>query len=67
MVVMAATAIIAPPTKKVPRIPTSCGRNPPTSGPIRLPDNAPVDSTPSAQPAFSRGTWEPIMTSEAEA
>ncbi|MNC62476.1 hypothetical protein D3C75_1125040 [compost metagenome] len=66
-VAIAATAIMAPPTKKVPRMPTHCGRKPPTSGPIKLPDNAPVDSTPSAHPAFSRGTWDPIITIDAEA
>jgi hypothetical protein len=55
MVHSAATAIIAPPAKNVPRMPIQPGKKPPTSGPIRLPASAPVDKMPNAQPARSRG------------
>jgi hypothetical protein len=63
----AAAAIIAPPAKNVPRMPSHCGNNPPINGPTRLPASAPVDSMPSAQPARSRGACVPIIIVDADA
>ncbi|MNL36546.1 hypothetical protein D3C87_1586310 [compost metagenome] len=63
----AATPIMAPPAKNVPRMPIRFGSRPPTSGPIRLPVSAPVDRTPSAHPARSGGACVPIITVAADA